>query len=468
MKSFDTELKKYADKVSLKASERRELRERILSYMEYHPLPKQVLDTAELASGIPGEAFTTFHFTMFHARVTGAALVLVLILAPFMAERAVPGDVLYLVKTGFNETLQKQLIDSPYEKIEFETKLMERRISEARSLAQEGKLTEEVKTQLAETVKGHTTAVRTGLTELRTQDADGAAIAEIAFNSSLEVQSAVLDADQSVGNDSLIQGIRTVVNEARDEVVLNQDGNKPSFGGLMARVELETTRVYELFETVKASAKQKEIRDIERRLNDIERLVGKAKERQTVDEEKAANDLATTLGLIQKLIVFMTDINVRETVALETLVPVVLSDEERTQFAKERLDAIGVQVADVSVKLDAVEDTDVKNKVEEGLGRTTTLTGDAALALERADIGAAESFIAEAGALVADLGMMTAQGGVGIAAVEDVTDSPDDATATMMVDDTGGETTATTTPVETEEPESEGQGPKGPEPRNNE
>ena len=416
MKSFDTDLQKYAEKISLKASERRELRERVLAYMEYHPLPKQSSVTAEFAQAIPGESFIVFHFnslfTPLRMRVAGGVMILFLIIAPFVAERSVPGDALYLVKTGFNETLQGQLANSPYEKIEFETKLMERRIGEAHALASEGKLTEEVKTQIAETVKEHSDAVQDGLAELRTQDAEGAAIAEIAFNSSLEVQSAVLNSNNDNTNGtSSIDSILTVVNDARDEITSNQSESTPSFEALMARVELETTRAYELFKTIKPEATPEEVVDIERRFSDLDRLISEAKTKNTTEPEVAANELRETLGLIQKFIVFMTDIDVREAVTLETLVPVVLSDVERTEIVKVEIQAIQSLATEITERLVTFEDDGVKTKVSEGITQVGTLLGKATTTLSAIDttidISVVEADVREARALINDLEVMT-------------------------------------------------------------
>ena len=185
MKSFDTELKKYTDKVHLKASERNALRERLLSYMEYHPLPTGMQTSTPAHAMIAGDSFTVLRFTRRTAQIAAGFFALTLVILPFAAERSVPGEVLYLVKTGINETVQAQFAASPYEKIQFETKLVERRIGEARALASEGKLTDEVQNQLTETVKTHTQNVTNQIAALSTEDADGDAIAQIAYNSSL-------------------------------------------------------------------------------------------------------------------------------------------------------------------------------------------------------------------------------------------------------------------------------------------
>ncbi len=436
MKSFDTELKKYADKINLKVSERDLLRERILSYMEYHPLPKQDLVLGDLREGIVSESFITLHFNIhsLYARLLGSALILFVIAAPFVAERSVPGDVLYLVKTGINETVQGQLANSPYEKIEFETKLMERRIGEARTLASEGKLTEKVKTELAATVKEHTTAVQDGLAELRTTDADGAAIAQIAFNSSLEVQSAVLEESSNEENASLIETIRTVVNDAREEVV-NQGNQAPSFEGLMAQTELETTRAYELFNTIKVSASTTEIADIERRLSDINRLILEAGEKRAQEPEVAVTDLTSTLGLLQKLIVFMADLNIREAVSLEQIVPVVLTDEERTEIARASIILVQATHVTIGARLETATATDLDletvAKVEEGLGMVTELLAQTESALSTGAISTAEPLIVEMQALIQDLDTMTLPLQVDIGDVVDIdTSTTTPATAT--------------------------------------
>lgn len=410
MKSFDTDIKKYTEKTHLKASERRELRERIFAYMEYHPLPKQPMETLEFSeAGFLSESFITLHFNPLYARIASAVLVVVLIVAPFVAERSVPGDVLYLVKTGVNETIQGQLANSPYKRIVFETKLMERRITEARVLANEGKLTEEVRTQIAETVKEHTNAVQQGLAELREQDADGAALAQITFNSSLEVQTAMIQATIDTATDTApMDSILVIVNDAHEQGVSDQGDDVPSYEGLVAQIERETTRAYELFADAKDLATEEEISDINRRLDDINRMTLEAKERNTTNSEMSADDLAVTLGLIQKLIAFMTDIDIRNTVDLENLVPVILSDEERVRIVQEEMIVLSTVLRDeVTGRLDRVDNPGVKGKVESGLVTIDEYLVKATIALEASDISLAENAVKEARALMTDIDVMT-------------------------------------------------------------
>ncbi len=411
MKSSETDLKKYTEKIQLKASERRELRERVLSYMEYHPLPKQSSAQKKVSQGILSEAFVTFNFNFsgnpLYARIASGVAVVLLILAPFAAERSVPGDALYLIKTGINEPIQGQLVNTPYKKIEFETKLMERRIAEARVLASKGKLTEEVKAQITEDVKDHTEAVQNGLAELRTQDADGAALAQIAFSSSLEVQSAVLGVNESTNSTSSVDTILSVVNEAHDQVVLNQVSESASFESLNAQVEIETTRALELFENVKVSATEDEVKDIDRRFSDINRLIVEAQEKHATEPETAVTDLGNTLGLLQKLILFMTDINVRETVTLDAIVPVVLSDEERIGLARVALDNSTILERKISERVASITDSGVEEKVSEGLAYVTELVTRATEAIEGADVVTAEEAIVELEALMIDLDALT-------------------------------------------------------------
>ena len=83
MKRFSEQFHKKASAVKLQAAEKRELRERLVSYMEYHPLPEslRVVESTAKQAGVGtslfAEPFKTFRIpfaTLFYERVCGRGL----------------------------------------------------------------------------------------------------------------------------------------------------------------------------------------------------------------------------------------------------------------------------------------------------------------------------------------------------------------------------------------------------------
>lgn len=439
MKSFEKDILKLAEKTRLKAIEREMVRDRILSYMEYHPLKKDEV-VRGAAQFTEQSDFFYIHFNTPFAKLVGGLFVLALIVGvPLVAERTVPGDTLYLVKTGINETIRTQFATSPYAKVQLETKFIERRLAEARLLAEEGKLTVEVEAKIAETVKGHAEAVQNGIAELRADDADGAAMAEIEFNSALEVQSVVLN---ETGDASTTQGdaLRAVVDTVRNDTVSDENLVIPSFVTLIARVESETTRAYELFESVKDSATDEEIKDMERRLDDINRTITEAKALQSEDEPTAVTELVEVLGLVQKLITFMTDIDVREAVTLESLVPMKLTDEERRTVVETRLSDIAGRLDTFMTVASSSLPDEVWSKVAISIEQARTLSSRAHDALGENDLSTAEVQSGEAEVMVVDLEALV----LGYVSVPSSEEVPED--IPVLPVDVSTSTTATTTP----------------------
>lgn len=372
MKRFSAQFKKQSESVHLRNAERDLLRERIVSYMEYHPLPSNLAykETA-VTQGVLTEPFKVFTFNPLYVRsFVGVFAVFVLVSIPALAEKAVPGDILYPVKVQFNEEVRATLAFSPYQKVAWETQRMERRIAEARLLAREGKLTQETQDQVAQAVREHSDAAQREIAQLRESDSDEAAIAEIAFTSALAVQSEVLE--NHVEGEEVDEGtqgrsvavLAQAVEEARTSAEASQQGVRLSYEKLLGRIESESTGAYELFISVQNSASEEEVKNIERRLSDIKRKIAKAQEikegenersssvlslrtqtdagtstqESTVDEstqeaalsseEEAIELLRATLMDIQKLVNYMTHIDVRRSVSIEELVPLTLTDDE--------------------------------------------------------------------------------------------------------------------------------------------
>jgi hypothetical protein len=309
---------------------------------------------------------------------------------------------LYPVKVQFNEEVRSSLSLSPYAKVEWETERLERRVAEARLLASEGKLTEEAEIKVAEAVKTHTDAAQREIAQLRESDSDEAAIAEIAFASALAVQTEMLESHIEKDLESQQEGetgrsvvaLVQAVERARETVEQSQATVRPSYEKLLGRVETESVKIYELFDSVKKDASAEEMSNVERRLQDIERKIAQATAlknsavsvaqseeieatttpEETVEattsapvevtEEVPAEDtevthddtrktddeaiaiLRSALADIQKLRNYMTHIEVRRNVSIEDLVPLTMTAEEKVSSVITLLDTtIALQTA---------------------------------------------------------------------------------------------------------------------------
>ena len=407
MKRFSEQFKKNAEDIRLRGAERRDLRERLVAYMEYHPLPQ------ELRGSLPKVKTRRSYVVKLNAwiigRTAGALAVLFLIIVPVAAERAVPGDTLYPIKVRFNEEVRSAVTFSTYQKVEWETERLERRIAEATLLADAGKLTPEVQEEVAAAVKQHSDAAKENIESIRESDSDEAAIAEIGFTSALEVQSEVLEGHLEKNEQAstspegqAIAALAGAVDEARAGVV-PQEVSPESYEKLLAILEIETTKAYEYFASIDEVALPEEKRNIERRLSDIETKVSTAIE-ETEDREESITLLSAALSDTRKLISFMTNIDVRENVSIEELVPLTLTDEER-------LALLDQQMSDTKALVELAEGymADLATTSEEYLAASTTMAAiaeklaAAETALTEDDLAAAEAASDEAFTLAREL-----------------------------------------------------------------
>ena len=458
MKRFSEQLKKQSNQTRLSVAEKGALKERLTAYMEYHPLPKERAEMTKTASStMVSESFTLVRFNTPQVRnFLGAFTVLLVIIVPVVAERAVPGDVLYPVKVQFNEEIRGTLTLSPYQKVEWETERLERRIAEARLLSSEGKLTEEVQAKVAKAVKEHSDAAQAEIATIAESDSDEAALAGITFNAALEVQSEVLESDieNGIGGDELALVVGEAIASAEPA-----DDQVPSFEKTLARLEIETTRATEFFNSITEVASVEEQADIERRLEDIARKVDEAlalQQSDVADDQAAAVELLTqSLSDTRKLISFMTDIDVKETVEVEDLVPVVLTLEERVAAVEAALTAAADEVTAVETAIANLEDEALLEKTTFGLETAVAALAIASTSLASTtfDIDVAETAATEATDVLADLTktllLAPTAPTESVVPAEEATTTPEilDATATSTP-----ETETETDEVVTEEP----------------
>lgn len=397
MKRFSEQLKKKSDSIHFSAAEKRELRERVISYMEYHPVPAGA--KKESLIQVPnGQSFKIINFNVKRFfQLSGSFVLLLALTTSYLAERAIPGDVLYSIKVGFNEELRSTLARGSYEKVVWETERLNRRVAEARLLANEGRLTEEIEAQVASAVKVHSDNARKEIENLKLTDKDEATLASIELTTALDVQNTSLrnrgDSDPDSQSTNLIE---IVLTESQAAELTSEEDSLPAYDRLMAKVESETTRAHELLEGVSKSATKEEQIDISRRLEDIERKVSAAMELLESDEIASRHGLVEVLQQTHRLIIFMTNIDVRANLTVNEIVPVTLTNEERFTQVRKQVSETKALINLINDALSASSSTkfnsDIVSKVRPALEQSSTSLQkiESLLADEAVDINVTE------------------------------------------------------------------------------
>jgi hypothetical protein len=389
MKRFSEQLHTKSQSIKLSSAEKAQLQERLVSYMEYHPLPAHLKTTNKSKSLVTNDSFTTINIPLgwlFKSSAVAAAFVLLIV--PFMAERSVPGDSLYAVKVQFNEEVRSTLTFDTVQKVEWETERVNRRIAEARLLKSEGRLTEKVEAQVAQAVLTHTQNAQREIALLRETDADEATIASIAFYSTLEAQATSLQEEPSEAKETdefnsaststtVKKDQNLIANAVAESRAFNEKpdaSTTPSYEKLMARVEIGTTRMYELRGSIADKDSQAYV-GITRRIEDIERSILLAIEKSTDSKSDSQQILIDVLQRSQKMIVFMTDLQVSQTVNIDELVPVVLTSEEATASREAYNAELDAKLEQIQVNLEqsVTLSLDVREKVAKGLADIAVL-----------------------------------------------------------------------------------------------
>ena len=129
------------------------------------------------------------------------ALVLILLFGggtSYVAEGAVPGDALYSVKTGINESIKSAFVVGAEANAHWEARLVERRLAEGARLEAEGELSVEVEEELAVEVEKHADKSQEYIARL---EADGkseqADVAKVRLAQALAVHTAMQSGEMS-------------------------------------------------------------------------------------------------------------------------------------------------------------------------------------------------------------------------------------------------------------------------------
>jgi hypothetical protein len=183
-KKFTDILGNAGNEYSLSDSERANMRRVLTEYARFKPL------TA------PTHSITIQYswFSFVHRPLT-MALVLVLIFGSGMsyaAETALPGDVLYTIKTMINEPVRVALATNPEAHAEIQIELAERRIEEAVALAAEGRLEAGTEQTLTAAFEEHASYAAAEVEAIDSEDAPAATELSSRFETRLAAHAEVL------------------------------------------------------------------------------------------------------------------------------------------------------------------------------------------------------------------------------------------------------------------------------------
>lgn len=131
----------------------------------------------------------------------------------------------------------------------------------------------------------------------------------------------------------------------------------------MARMELNTTRMYELRNVVGKLAPAEKFTEVTRRIEDIERSMALAVEQVESDDALARETLVDALQRSQKIIVFMAQLQMNQAIDIDSLVPIILTPEEEQVFVADTLAVIQKKLTEINRQLEGVEDESVIEKV---------------------------------------------------------------------------------------------------------
>lgn len=415
MKKFAAQLKKRAAGISLREDEKAQLRARLLAYMEYHPLPGGApADLRQIAGARPRFAAGLWNVWNI-GRLAGSLAVLLLAVVPALAENALPGEALYPVKIRFNEEVKGALNTSPYQKIEWETARLEKRLAEVEILADTGRLTPEAEAEAASAIKKHSQTAKDSIAAIRASDADEAALAEITLSSALEVSAEVLTKRGERQSTSSNSVLAEAVSEAR-AAVAPKDENL-SYDRLLSRVETETTRAYEYLNSLNSSITTSDKDAVGERLDDIKAKVEASGKLRADDEQAAAKLLAEALSSTRKLISFMTNLDVRRSVTVDELVPAAPSAEDQKAALGKRLAEAAAAVAAVEKASDSLATTsNDRLALTDSIEQYRRLEAEAEAALEADDMAAAEAAVKAAAELADELARAAAGLGLDLSA----------------------------------------------------
>lgn len=210
---------KTARSVSLSDAERAAMKKNIRLFMKEHPVKESFIERALSHVWTPrvGLTITPVYGYGFRSALAGVLIVFLIGTgASYASERALPGDILYPVKTSVNENIRAALAVSEEAKTRWSATLAARRLEEAGVLAAEGRLTDSTRADIESRLEKHVEnfEIRTNSLAQTEGSAEVVADAQSFFEVNLKAHASVL-AELSAVNPKAEQELRSILRAAR-------------------------------------------------------------------------------------------------------------------------------------------------------------------------------------------------------------------------------------------------------------
>lgn len=284
---FMKRLRAGAFRMRLTDAERIQGKKELLDFMEAHPLPRPIpLPRFTLASIITPQFFPKLvPVTLLLLVFLGSTGVLAA-----EAEKAFPGDALYLVKTRINEPLKKAIAFSASAKAKMEATLATRRLEEAEFLAAKDALSPAIADDLRTAFNTHANAfIETTTKQHNTKDTQALFDIHSNFEAQLRAHTTVLtllrDRASSADADDTLKIFVEKIKENTQTITLQREENE--------KVAQKNTA-----KTVGKIARGKRI-VAEKKVRDVTALIERSKQTLGVDRvENATTDLNHAKAII--------------------------------------------------------------------------------------------------------------------------------------------------------------------------
>lgn len=157
MKNIIKKIEEATKETHLTEDEKFAVRKNLLKYMSQNPIQeKHAIRSPWFASSSRFRGKKVLSAVVLLGVVGGGTL-------SFAAEAALPGDVLYSVKTGINEPVHRVVLFTPQEKADWDVRLVERRLDEISKLSESNSISPEAKARIENRLEVYTNRVKNNI-----------------------------------------------------------------------------------------------------------------------------------------------------------------------------------------------------------------------------------------------------------------------------------------------------------------